>query len=100
MKWILTLFMAGQLLAADDFTVTPTDPAVDLSPLSTHIKTQSTKPRVQKAYLSVSERDLILKKYLNDKISGMDDFDRDILYKSLISYDEKTLLKNTPSLKM
>lgn len=99
MKWILFLLLSIQAIAADEFTVTPTDPEVDLSPLHKEIKIQGTAPRVQKGYLSVTERDLILNKHLKDQIEEMDEFDRDILYKSVISYDEKTLLKKYPFLK-
>jgi len=99
MKGLFFLLLAGKLMAADDFTVTPTDPEVDLSPLQKEIKIQQTAHRVQKGYLSVSQRDVILNKYLKDQIKEMDEFDRDILYKSLISYDENTLLKKYPFLK-
>jgi hypothetical protein len=99
MKWILLLALSIQAMAADEFTLTPTDPEVDLSPLHKEIKIQGTATRVQKGYLSVTDRDLILNKHLRNQIKDMDEFDRDILYKSLISYDKKTLLKKYPFLK-
>jgi len=99
MKWLLILLSFSLLAQAQDFTVTPLDPDLELTSLPKEVKVQTTRPRIEKGYLSVSQRDKILNKHLKNKINHLDEFDRDILYKSLISYDDKTLIKKYPFLK-
>jgi hypothetical protein len=92
MTWI-------SLACAQDFTLTPVDQDVDLSEVPAGIKIQETSPRIKKSYLSLQKRDQVLEKYLKEDVKGMDSFDRDLLYKSLINYDEETLIKKYPFLK-
>jgi hypothetical protein len=87
------------MVQAQDFSVTPLEPDLDLKDLASGVKVQTTQDRVGKRYISVQKRDQILNKHLKEKIKNMDEFDRDILYKSLISYDDETLTKKYPFLK-
>jgi hypothetical protein len=87
------------MVQAQDFSLTPLAPDLDLNHLPSGVKVQTTQNRVEKRYLSVEKRDQILNKHLKEKIKSMDEFDRDILYKSLISYDDQTLIKKYPFLK-
>jgi len=87
------------MVHAQDFSVSPLEPDLDLNELASGVKVQTTHDRVAQRYLSVEKRDQILNKHLKEKIKSMDEFDRDILYKSLISYDDQNLIKKYPFLK-
>ncbi len=84
---------------AQGFTVTPTDPDVDLKAL----KKPEFRPRPQVAtspsYLSPQKRDELLKKFIPEELKKMDEFDKDILYKSLLNYDNEKLIRKYPFLK-
>jgi hypothetical protein len=51
------------------------------------------------SYLTPEKRDVILNKYLPEEMNKLDLFERDILYKSILNYDDKTLVEKYPFLR-
>lgn len=97
-KIILTLLVSFSAWG-QGFTVTPTDPHVDLKSLKKpEFKTQP-KKNIATTYLSPQRRDTILNKYLPEELKKMDEFDKDIFYKSLLNYDNEKLIQKYPFLK-
>ena len=79
------------LALADDFTITPLEKDLDLSVIHKNIKLRSAREQLRSVYLSPGERDKILSRFIPQKLPKLDQFDRDLLYKSLLNYDEETL---------
>ncbi len=90
--------MISYSVCAGDFSVTPLDDSLDLSKLDNGIRIKKSTPGL-KRYLTPAQRDEILSKHLGKELKSFDTSERDLLYKSLINYDDKTLLSKYPLLK-
>lgn len=94
MKTILCcLLIFSPLAFSQEFDITPLDGDLDFTSLDKDIKVKSPAEKARKNYLSPIERDKVLEKHLLVHIKNMDSFDRDILYKSIISYEDDVLIK-------
>lgn len=96
---IFILLIFSQQLLAQEFTITPLEDGLDLSSLDSDIKVKTINEFKEKKYISPKKRDAILFKTLGDKISLLDEMDRDVLYKSIINYSEARLVLKYPFLK-
>ena len=93
------VFIFSQQLFAQEFIITPLEEGLDLSSLDSNIKVKSINEFKEKKYISPKKRDAILYNSLGDKISQLDEMDRDVLYKSIIYYSEERLISKYPFLK-
>ena len=99
MRYLFLFIVYYSLAVAQDFNVTPLEQDLSLDNLASGTKVHVGQDRVAKRYLSSEMRDQVLIKYLKEVVRDMDEFDKDILYKSLISYDDQILIKKYPFLK-
>ena len=96
---ILVMLSYSLFSYAQGFQVIPTDKDVDTSSLKKpQVKLPESKTLAH-SYLSSVERDEVLSKYIPQELKKMDESDKDILYKSLLQYDNKRLEKKYPFLK-
>lgn len=84
---------------SQEFEVIPLKKGLDTSSLDKNIKVRKASPIKDYQYLHPEKRDVILNKYLPEAIKKMDQSERDLLYKSIINYDTKTLITKYPFLK-
>jgi hypothetical protein len=84
---------------AQEFEVIPLQGGLDTSSLDKNIKIRKSSLIREYSYLRPEKRDEILSRYLPDEIKKMDASERDLLYKSIIHYDEPTLTIKYPFLK-
>ena len=51
------------------------------------------------SYLTPAERDSILTKYIPEELKKMDEFEKDVFYKSVLQYEKSRLEKKYPFIK-
>lgn len=78
-----------------DFTITPTSRKINLKNIPENTKIIFPEKNSKK-YLSSKKRDQIFSKYIKSEIQGLDEVDRDILYKSILNYKETDVLEKYP----
>ncbi len=84
---------------SQDFEVIPVRKGLNTSNLDKDIKIIKASKVKKITYLSPRKRDEILKKYLLQEVDKLDDSEKDLLYKSIINYDDKTLVEKYHFLK-
>lgn len=99
-KLILLVLVSYSLFShAQGFQVVPTDKDVETSSLKKPVVKLPEQKTLAHSYLTPSERDGILAKYIPEELKKMDESEKDILYKTLLQYDNKRLEKKYPFLK-
>jgi hypothetical protein len=97
-KFILIISILTTLnVWSQNFKVTPTSHEVDLSQIPKQQLPETSHKKVP--HLTFKQRDEVLNKYFWEEIKDWDELDRDLLYKSIINYEDPRLLKKYPFLK-
>ena len=91
--------LISQTTGAQDFIVTPTSIGHDFSALDNNTKIRKPSKVPRTLYLRPEKRDSILNKYVEKDMANLDQSERDLLYKCILSYDNATLVEKYSFLK-
>jgi hypothetical protein len=80
---------------AQSFTITPVQGKINSEKLPPNTRILFPEKN-KKNYLSSKQRDKILGRHFKQEIQNFDEVDRDILYKTIISYKDSEILQKYP----